>query len=91
MNNKLKVILILACVSVVWAIQSDKGGTTKEQQTAIEKAILKVHSEMMKAGENRDAEALFSQENIDGGLVGGASLEAESLYQIILAAEKSIK
>jgi len=36
-----------------------------------------------------NAEELFKKENIDGGLVGGASLEAESLYKIIKAAENS--
>jgi triosephosphate isomerase len=36
-----------------------------------------------------NAEELFSKENIDGGLVGGASLQADSLTQIIKAAEKS--
>jgi triosephosphate isomerase (TIM) len=36
-----------------------------------------------------NAEVLFSQEDIDGGLVGGASLEAESFAQIIKAAEKT--
>lgn len=36
-----------------------------------------------------NAEELFSQEDIDGGLVGGASLEAKSFAQIIKAAEKT--
>lgn len=36
-----------------------------------------------------NAEDLFIQENIDGGLVGGASLEANSLCNIIKAAEKT--
>ena len=36
-----------------------------------------------------NAESLFNKENIDGGLVGGASLDADSLYEIILAAEKT--
>ena len=36
-----------------------------------------------------NAEDLFSKENIDGGLVGGASLQAESLKHIINAAEKA--
>ncbi|MBY9003346.1 MAG: triose-phosphate isomerase [Candidatus Lokiarchaeota archaeon] len=35
-----------------------------------------------------NAEAIFSKDNIDGGLVGGASLEASSFYEIIRAAEK---
>ncbi|MFX1327723.1 MAG: triose-phosphate isomerase [Promethearchaeota archaeon] len=34
---------------------------------------------------------LLRKENIDGGLVGGASLEANSLYQIINAADNIIK
>ncbi|MBY8983736.1 MAG: triose-phosphate isomerase [Candidatus Lokiarchaeota archaeon] len=39
----------------------------------------------------QNAEILFSKENIDGGLVGGASLQSESLAEIVLAAEKSIQ
>jgi triosephosphate isomerase len=38
-----------------------------------------------------NARELFEKENIDGGLVGGASLEANSLLTIIRAAEASIK
>ncbi|MHA2471942.1 MAG: triose-phosphate isomerase [Promethearchaeota archaeon] len=38
-----------------------------------------------------NAEELFSKENIDGGLVGGASLQAGSLTQIIKAAEENFK
>ncbi len=37
-----------------------------------------------------NAEELFSKENIDGGLVGGASLQADSLSQIIKAADKTL-
>jgi triosephosphate isomerase len=37
-----------------------------------------------------NAEDLFSKKNIDGGLVGGASLQANSLADIIKAAEKTI-
>ncbi|MFX1377860.1 MAG: triose-phosphate isomerase [Promethearchaeota archaeon] len=35
-----------------------------------------------------NAEDLFSKKNIDGGLVGGASLQSDSLFQIIKAANK---
>jgi len=35
-----------------------------------------------------NAEDLFKQKNIDGGLVGGASLQADSLFEIIKAADK---
>ena len=38
-----------------------------------------------------NAEELFNKKNIDGGLVGGASLQPDSLFQIIQAAAKSIK
>lgn len=34
---------------------------------------------------------LFNKTNIDGGLVGGASLQVDSLIEIIKSAEKSIK
>ena len=37
-----------------------------------------------------NAEDLFRKENIDVGLVGGASLQADSLAQIVQAAEKTI-
>ena len=33
---------------------------------------------------------LFKKENIDGGLVGGASLQSNSLFEIIKAAEESV-
>ncbi|MFW9900663.1 MAG: triose-phosphate isomerase [Candidatus Thorarchaeota archaeon] len=38
-----------------------------------------------------NAKDLFNKENIDGGLVGGASLQADSLSQIIRAADKSTR
>ncbi len=38
-----------------------------------------------------NANDLLSRENIDGGLVGGASLQADSLSEIVKAAEKSIQ
>jgi len=37
-----------------------------------------------------NAKEIFEKENIDGGLVGGASLQSKSLYEIIKAAEESI-
>ncbi|MFX1357067.1 MAG: triose-phosphate isomerase [Promethearchaeota archaeon] len=37
-----------------------------------------------------NAKDLFEKENIDGGLVGGASLQTDSFYKIIKAAENSI-
>lgn len=38
-----------------------------------------------------NAKELFEKENIDGGLVGGASLQADSLLEIIKAAESTTK
>ncbi len=38
-----------------------------------------------------NAKEIFDKENIDGGLVGGASLQPKSLYEIIKAAEESFK
>lgn len=35
-----------------------------------------------------NAPSLMEQPNIDGGLIGGASLEAQSFYQVVLACEK---
>ena len=67
MSNIFKAILILVCVSVVWAVQteglsskSDKSAVSSEQQKAIEQEILKVHAEMVKAAENSDPDKLFS-------------------------------
>ncbi|MFX0049356.1 MAG: triose-phosphate isomerase family protein, partial [Candidatus Hermodarchaeota archaeon] len=36
-----------------------------------------------------NAKEIFKKENIDGGLVGGASLQSKSFYEIIKAAEES--
>ena len=38
-----------------------------------------------------NAEDLFRKENIDGGLVGGASLQAESLFEIVRAGQTTIR
>jgi triosephosphate isomerase len=38
-----------------------------------------------------NAKEIFEKESIDGGLVGGASLQSKSLYEIVKAAEESIK
>ncbi|MFX1587662.1 MAG: triose-phosphate isomerase [Promethearchaeota archaeon] len=38
-----------------------------------------------------NAEELFGKENIDGGLVGGASLQADSLFEIVKAAQATLK
>jgi triosephosphate isomerase len=40
---------------------------------------------------SQNARELFEKENIDGGLVGGASLQANSFFEIVKAAETSMK
>jgi len=59
MGTIMRVILVLACASAVWAVQNDKYEMPLEQQQAIEKAILKANSEMIKAAETLNAEALY--------------------------------
>ena len=59
MTNALKVVLVLGCVSIVWAVQKDEVAVPAEQQQAVEKAILKVHEAMKKAAESFDADALY--------------------------------
>lgn len=58
-------MFLLGLASIVLAVQSDNSEITKEQVAAIEKEIMKVHAEMIKAAENSDAESLFSHV-IDG-------------------------
>ncbi len=77
MSNVFKAILVLACVSVVWAVQSegllsenDKNAVPLVQQQAIEKAVLKTHIEMTHADNNLDVEKFFSYIlNFDKGLI----------------------
>ena len=65
-----KVIVVLACVSVVWAVQNDKDDTTAEQQQAIEKAVLKTHIQMTQADNNLDVDEFFSYIlDFDKGLI----------------------
>ena len=60
MKSALKIILVLSFISVVWAVQDNPSPISAKQQKAIEKEILKVHVEMVKAAENSDADALFN-------------------------------
>lgn len=77
MANIYKAILVLACVSVVWAVQSeklpsesDKNAVPTEQQKAIEKVVLKTHLQMSQADSNLDADKFFSYIlDFDKGLI----------------------
>jgi hypothetical protein len=69
MANVYKIVLVLACVSVVWATQSTKDSSI-EQQQAIEKAVLETQAQMTEAEINLDTEKLFSYiPDFDKGLI----------------------
>ncbi len=70
MANVYKIVFVLACVSVVWAMQGTKDSISIEQQQAIEKAVLETHNQMAEAEINLDAEKLFSRiPDFDKGLI----------------------
>ena len=92
-KEQLKKIII--AYEPIWAIGTGKTATP-EQAEEIHVFIRKIIEDMYDkdtAEQTRiqyggsikpsNAEDLFNKLNIDGGLVGGASLQAESLYQIV--------
>lgn len=60
MVNVYKIIFILVCVSVIWAVQGDKNAISIEQQQAIERTVLKTHLQMTQADNNLDVDKFFS-------------------------------
>ena len=93
-------VKIVIAYEPIWAIGTGKTATP-EQAEEIHCFIREILLE--KWGENtanktriqyggsikpNNAKSLFLKENIDGGLVGGASLRAESFFEIIEAAAK---
>ncbi len=82
----------------VWAIGTGKTASPAQAQevhAAIRKLLRDLHGDdlaqrtrILYGGSVKadNAEALFSQEDIDGGLVGGASLKADSFVPIVRAA-----
>jgi len=70
MPNKVKAILVLACVSIVWAAPMSQTDTTVQQQKAIEKAVLDTHAKMTEAEKSLDAEKFFAYiTDYDKGLI----------------------
>ena len=70
MSNFFKVIVVMACVSVVLATQNDKTSLPLEQQKAIEKAVLKTHIQMTQADNSLDVNKFFSYIlDFDKGLI----------------------
>lgn len=97
-ESELKEIII--AYEPVWAIGTGKTATpqqAEEVHSFLREKINEMYNKSI-AEEIRilyggsikpeNARELFSQLDIDGGLVGGACLKADSFYQIILAAEQ---
>lgn len=77
----------------VWAIGTGKTATPQQAQEVhgfIRGLVESDESRILYGGSVKagNAAELFSQPDIDGGLVGGASLDAESFLQIIAAAQR---
>jgi triosephosphate isomerase len=83
----------------VWAIGTGKNATPADAQSAhaaIRKALAALYGASVAAGvriqyggsvKASNAKELFSQPDVDGGLIGGASLKAEEFVAIVKAAE----
>ncbi|MBD3254464.1 MAG: triose-phosphate isomerase [Candidatus Lokiarchaeota archaeon] len=90
---------IIIAYEPVWAIGTGKTATPEQAEEVhqhVRDLIKKTYSESVSKQiriqyggsiKPHNAEELFKQKNIDGGLVGGASLEAESFSEIIKSAE----
>ena len=101
--SKKEILKTIIAYEPIWAIGTGKTATPEQAEEIHsfirENLISKYDSEtadlvrIQYGGSIKpaNAEELFQQENIDGGLVGGASLQAESLFEIIKAAEKTCK
>ncbi|MFX0146416.1 MAG: triose-phosphate isomerase [Candidatus Hodarchaeota archaeon] len=97
--TKEDIIRTVIAYEPIWAIGTGKTATPEQAEEIhiyireiLEKAYdintaQKVRIQYGGSIKPDNAEALFNKENIDGGLVGGASLEADSLFKIIKAAE----
>ncbi len=70
MKNAFKLITILACASVAWALQGGPKDVSVESQEAIEKAVLAAHAQMGEAEKSLDAERFFAFiPDFDKGLI----------------------
>lgn len=101
--NKDQIIKTVIAYEPIWAIGTGKTATPDQAEEihVFIREIISQKYDQETANSVRiqyggsvkpnNAEVLFSKENIDGGLVGGASLQAESLADIIIAAEKTFQ
>ena len=98
--NGEEMLKIVIAYEPIWAIGTGKTATPEQaeeihvyirellSQKFDEKTANMIRIQYGGSVKPNNAESLFNKENIDGGLVGGASLEADSFYDIVLAAEK---
>lgn len=101
--TKKELVRTIIAYEPIWAIGTGKTATPEQAEEIhlFIREILGLKYDLETAEEIRiqyggsinpnNAKELFEKDNIDGGLVGGASLEAKSLSTIIKAAQKSIK
>jgi triosephosphate isomerase len=95
--------LVTIAYEPVWAIGTGETASALEAQAAhqfVRSVVAELYSEEIGAkvriqygGSVKPANAaeLMAQPDIDGALVGGASLEAQSFYQIVMAAADCIE
>lgn len=98
-----EMINIVIAYEPIWAIGTGKTATPEQAeeihvfireqlaQQFDEDTASKVRIQYGGSIKPSNAQSLFNKKNIDGGLVGGASLQADSLYEIIQAAENSFQ
>ncbi|MHA1457583.1 MAG: triose-phosphate isomerase [Promethearchaeota archaeon] len=98
--SKEEIVKTIIAYEPIWAIGTGKTATPEQAEeihSYIRSLVVtrfdeevgnKVRIQYGGSIKPNNAEAIFSKDNIDGGLVGGASLEATSFYDIIRAAEK---
>jgi len=101
--NKDQIIQVVIAYEPIWAIGTGITATPEQAEeihTFIRELISQKYDQVTADSvriqyggsvKPSNAEILFCKENIDGGLVGGASLQPESLAEIVLAAEKSFQ
>ncbi len=101
--SKEAMIKIIIAYEPIWAIGTGKTATPEQAEeihifirSLLSKKFDEETADLIRIQyggsiKPNNAEDLFNKENIDGGLVGGASLESDSLTHIIKAADKSIK
>jgi len=99
--SKEEMLKIVIAYEPIWAIGTGKTATPEQAEEihAFIRELLTQKYEKETADSIRiqyggsikpnNAEELLKQANIDGGLVGGASLQADSLFEIVQAAHKT--